>query len=54
VRSPEHVIEHISQAISDTLAEHRHRVEPKFFQRLKSKWNGRRAAIALVTVHGGW
>lgn len=53
VRSPERVIERISQAMSDTLAEHRQLVEPGFFQRLKSEWDGGRAAIAPATVHGG-
>ncbi|MBN8947494.1 hypothetical protein ACVCL0_13090 [Rhodanobacter sp. UC4450_H17] len=52
MRSPERVIERISQVMSDTLAEHRHRVEPEFFQRLKSEWDGGRAAIAPATVHG--
>jgi len=52
VRSPQRVIERISQAMSDTLAEHRHRVEPGFFQRLKNEWDGGRAAIAPATVHG--
>ncbi|MGB6145939.1 MAG: hypothetical protein WBG33_16740 [Rhodanobacter sp.] len=53
VRSPERVIERIGQAMSDTLAEHRHRIEPGFFQRLKSEWDSGRAAVAPAMVHGG-